>query len=222
MVDRSPMVGLLWLLLLVGAAPAWAASLQVVDARDGSPLVDAVVEVNHPGPSRPDTENDIIQRDATFIPHVSLVPRESRVSFPNRDTTRHHVFSFSPAKTFELELYLQETPPPVSFDRAGVVVLGCNIHDHMRAFIVVSDAPTMAMTDADGHVSLADLPPGTHTLRIWHPHLEDTHLAWWEGTITAGEPYSVALELRATPPAPPEPSALQQRFRQALEYREQE
>lgn len=219
--DRNRL-GVPLLLLLLGAVPASAASLQVVDARDGTPLSDAVVEVHHPGASSPVTENDIIQRDATFIPHVSLVPTGSRVSFPNRDTTRHHVFSFSPAKTFELELYLQETPPPVSFDRPGVVVLGCNIHDHMRAFIVVSDAPTAAMTDADGHVPLADLPPGTHALRVWHPRLEDTHLLWWEGSIDADESRTVALELRATPPAPPEPSALQQRFRDALEYRERE
>ncbi|MFC2991938.1 Cupredoxin [Halomonas tibetensis] len=221
MAYRSPHVGLL-LLLLVGAAPALAASLQVVDAHDNTPLAGAVVEVHHPGSYLPRTDNDIIQRDATFIPHVSLVPAGSRVSFPNRDTTRHHVFSFSPAKPFELELYLQETPPPLAFDRAGVVVLGCNIHDHMRAFLVVSDAPTAAMTDADGRVSLADLPPGTHALRVWHPRLEDTHQMWWEGTIDAEESRSVALELRATQTAPSEPSALQKRFREALEDRASE
>ncbi|HSP57206.1 MAG TPA: Cupredoxin [Halomonas sp.] len=223
----TPILGCLaWLCLslslsLVLATPASGAQLQVVDAGTGEPLEDAVVEVFHPGaPSAAGDAGQVMQRDAAFVPHVSVVAVDSRVSFPNRDTTRHHVFSFSPAKVFELELYLQETPPPVSFDQTGVVVLGCNIHDHMQAFIVVSDAASIARTDADGRAVLPDLPTGRHALRVWHPRLEDTHQQWWEGQIRQGETRTVALELKASLPVRAEPSALQKRFRQALHDRE--
>lgn len=213
---------LAWLWLGVAlATPASGAQVLVTDASTGKPLENAVIEVFHPGtPAAVDDTKQVIQRNATFIPHVTVVPTGSQVSFPNRDTTRHHVFSFSPAKVFDLELYLQETPSPVTFNQSGVVVLGCNIHDHMRAFIVVSDAPSIAKTDADGRGVLPDLPPGRHLLRIWHPRLEDTHQQWWEGQISQGETLTVALDLKATLPIPEEPSALQKRFKQALQDRE--
>ncbi|MBS9403467.1 methylamine utilization protein [Halomonas sp. TRM85114] len=220
--DTLLLRGLAWLCLsLVLASPASGAQLQVTDASTGEPLADAVVEVLHPGtPSAAGDAGEVMQRDAAFVPRVSVVAVDSRVSFPNRDTTRHHVFSFSPAKVFDLELYLQETPPPVTFDQAGVVVLGCNIHDHMRAFIVVSNAPRIARTGADGRVALPGLPAGRHALRIWHPRLEDTHQQWWEGQISRGETRTVALDLEASLPVRAEPSALQERFRQALQDRE--
>ncbi|SEK76751.1 methylamine utilization protein [Halomonas daqiaonensis] len=213
---------LAWLGLgLFLATPVSAAQLQVIDASTGEPLENAVIEVQIPDASpAAGYITQVTQRDATFIPHVSVVAVGSRVIFPNRDTTRHHVFSFSPAKVFDLELYLQDTPPPVIFDQAGVVVLGCNIHDHMQAFIVVSDAPHIVRTDADGRVTMPDLPAGRHALRIWHPRLDDTHQRWWEGQITQGETRTVALDLEARLPVPAEPSALQERFRQALQDHE--
>lgn len=209
------------LLIVAPLSMAEAATVRVVDAETGEPLARAVVEAWHPAPSDGSDEvQNVIQRDATFIPTVSLVSQGASVRFPNRDTTRHHVFSFSPAKTFELELYLQDTPPPIVFDKAGVVVLGCNIHDHMEAFIVVSEASSAVLTGEDGVAELGTLPAGRHRLRVWHPRLEDTHRQWWEGEIEAGADRRVALELRATPPPPGDPSPLQQRFREALENRE--
>ncbi|MDZ7851687.1 MAG: Cupredoxin [Halomonas sp.] len=223
MINGKPVLGCLaWLCLgLFLAKPAGGAQLQVIDASSGEPLENAVIEVQLPNASPAANHTaQVTQRDANFIPHVSVVAVGSRVTFPNRDTTRHHVFSFSPAKVFDLELYLQETPPPVIFDQAGVVVLGCNIHDHMQAFIVVSDAPRIVKTDADGRVALPDLPAGRHALRIWHPRLDDTHQQWWEGQIIQGETRTVALDLEARLPVPAEPSALQERFKQALQDRE--
>lgn len=194
-----------------------AATVVVVDAASGQPLADAIVEVvPEDAEPRAPSEAEVIQRDAAFHPKVTRVPTGSAVSFPNRDTTRHHVYSFSRAKTFDLELYLQETPPPVIFDTAGVVVLGCNIHDHMQAFIVVSDAAHAVTTQADGVAQFPDLPAAEHRLRVWHPRLDDSHQRWWEGNVSAGQQLTVPLSLEATPPPEPSLSPLQQRFRDAV------
>ena len=150
---------------------------------------------------------------------VLAVPVGAAVEFPNRDTTRHQAYSFSPAHPFNLDLFLRETPPPEYFDKPGVVVVGCNIHDSMQAFIIVSEAPYFAKTGDDGTVSF-DLPPGNHRLRIWHPKLEDTHYEWWEGELAGNTSRSVALTLNASLPAVEKPSALERRFQQALQQRQ--
>jgi hypothetical protein len=95
----------------------------------------------------------------------------AEVAFPNRDTVRHHVYSFSPAKRFELKLYAKGEAPRVKFDKAGVVAVGCNIHDSMVAFIKVVDTPYAAKTDEHGVAVLHGAPAGGATLRIWHPYL---------------------------------------------------
>lgn len=219
---RAPHVLLSFLLLAAGllsSLAAQAARITVTDAATGDPLPEAVVEVHIEGASQATTSSiEIYQRDAAFHPHVSAVPVGSRVSFPNRDTTRHHVYSFSPTGVFDLNLYRQDTPPPVPFDKAGVAVLGCNIHDHMQAFIVVSDAEQLAISDEKGQVRLDDLPPGEHRLRLWHPRLEETHQQWWEASEPVGADgrRSVALTLSVVARPAPEPSALQQRFNRAL------
>ena len=194
---------------------AYAAQI-AISGVDGLPLENAVVEVYYaPAEGYPPQEENIYQRDAAFHPKVLIVPTGSYVAFPNQDTTRHHVYSFSPAKTFDLNLYLQETPPPVQFNQAGVVVLGCNIHDHMQAFIVVSDAPYTALTGAEGTLSLPTLPAGEHRVRVWHPQLDDSQHVWWEGIITDNDQLEVTLELNALPPPTPTLSPLQQRFKDA-------
>lgn len=187
-----------------------------ISSAEGLPLEDAVVEVYYDTEvvNQPQEQN-IYQRDAAFQPNVLTVPTGSYVAFPNEDTTRHHVYSFSPAKTFDLNLYLQETPPPVHFEQAGVVVLGCNIHDHMQAFIVVSDAPYAAKTDEAGALTLPALPPGQHRIRVWHPRLDDSQQVWWEGVIADTDQLEIQLELNAVPPPAPTLSPLQQRFKDA-------
>ncbi|MGM0857758.1 MAG: Cupredoxin [Pseudomonadota bacterium] len=206
------------LMTLVSVSPPVVASdarISVTDA-DGQPLPNAVVEVYFPGGTSADTGvEQVSQHDAAFHPEVLAIPVRSQVEFPNHDTTRHHVYSFSPAKTFDLNLYLQETPPPVSFDKPGVVVLGCNIHDHMQAFIVVSEAPFYALTDSTGQVTLPSLPPGEHRVRVWHQRLDDSQQRWWEGNIAAADHLSVPLELNATPQPGKQLSPLQQRFNEA-------
>jgi plastocyanin len=135
---------LLALLLLISGVPAAAAELVVtVRQPNGAPVANAVVSLypgGRPAPLAPPAGvYKVAQKDTQFHPFVLVVPVGATVAFPNYDAFRHHVYSFSPAKRFELKLYAREQNRTVRFDRAGVVPLGCNIHDQMTAFIKVSD-----------------------------------------------------------------------------------
>lgn len=99
---------------------------------------------------------------------MTVIQAGSSIIFPNKDSVRHHVYSFSPAKTFELKLYSGVPSTPVVFDKAGTVVLGCNIHDQMLAFVYVVDTPYFAKTDASGKVKIGDVPNGDYLLKVWH------------------------------------------------------
>ena len=106
------------------------------------------------------------------MPYVKPVFVGSTVRFPNSDNIRHQVYSFSPAKKFELPLYAGTNAPPVTFDKPGVVVLGCNIHDWMIGYIYVAETPFFAKTGPLGTASIADLPPGEYSVRVWHPSMD--------------------------------------------------
>lgn len=140
----------------------------------GAPLADAVAMLEPAGGKVavvPMTGVQIAQEKRRFQPRVTLITTGTRVSFPNLDSVRHQVYSFSPAKTFELKLYGAGTGESVVFDKPGVAILGCNIHDAMVAWVVVSDTPYTARSGAEGHARLADVPAGDYTLRMWHPGL---------------------------------------------------
>jgi plastocyanin len=141
----------------------------------GTPVSDAVITAypeggGRAGPVRFDWPQEMDQHNLQFAPFVLIVPVGANVSFPNRDAVRHHVYSFSPAKKFELKLYGRDETRSVRFDKAGVVALGCNIHDNMVAFIRVVDTPFAAKSDASGQAVLRGLPPGPVRVRIWHPY----------------------------------------------------
>lgn len=149
-----------------------AAGLQV-QVRDGSghAVVDAVVyaEPETPAaPAKPVAGIEIEQKDRKFLPLVTVIQSGSQISFPNNDSVRHHIYSFSSAKKFEQKLYNGSAAAPVVFDKAGTVVLGCNIHDRMLAYIQVVDTPYFGKTDASGKVTLDRLPAGKYTVRTWH------------------------------------------------------
>jgi len=153
-----------------GAALAAPVEVTVTDAA-GRPLADAVVFVESAAAkaaARPLADVDIVQAQKTFQPMVTAVTVGTAVGFPNRDTVRHHVYSFSPAKRFELKLYVGTPAAPVVFDRPGVAVLGCNIHDDMAAWVVIVETPWFGKTDVQGRVRLPEVPAGRHQLRIWH------------------------------------------------------
>ena len=162
--------------LIVSAIATQAAAgdlaVTVKDAA-GQPVNDAVVTL-HPaggadhGPIHFPWSYTMAQQDIAFRPFVLIVPVGAEVRFPNKDKVRHHVYSFSPAKTFQLKLYGQEETRSVEFDRAGVVALGCNIHDRMIGFVDVVDTPWAAKT-AGGRAVIADAPTGAVVLNVWHP-----------------------------------------------------
>jgi len=151
--------------------PGFSATLEITIKDARSALVeDAVVwAMPKPGPAPARRrEAAVAQRDKTFIPLVTVVQTGTPVQFPNQDPIRHHVYSFSAAKPFEIKLYAGTPVAPIVFDKPGEVVLGCNIHDHMLAYIYVVDTPYFAKSGKDGMVRLEGLPAGDYDLLLWH------------------------------------------------------
>jgi plastocyanin len=166
----AALCALLW---LTGAASAGSLRVQVLDSA-GKPLKGAVVSLVSDAARRavrPLPEQEISQENKQFVPAVRVVTVGTLVRFPNRDSVRHHVYSFSPAKKFEIKLYAGTPAAPVLFDQPGVAVLGCNIHDQMVGWVVVLDTPYFAQTDAQGQALLEGMPAGAHQLRAWHARL---------------------------------------------------
>jgi plastocyanin len=159
-------------LLAMGMAlPCAAAALDVSVVDDhGAPLGLAAVFAipDKPATAPPANRTAVMdQSHKAFVPHVLVVQTGTSVDFPNNDTVSHHVYSFSEAKSFELPLYKGDHYPPLVFDKPGVVVLGCNIHDDMLGYIVVVDTPYFAITDRSGEAHIAALPAGGYTVRVW-------------------------------------------------------
>ena len=147
----------------------------VTDAA-GNPLTDAVVMLEPIGTHvsvKPMQGVQIAQHDLQFSPQVSVVTVGTAVLFPNQDTVRHHVYSFSPAKTFQIKLYAGVPHTPIVFDKPGIAVLGCNIHDGMVAWVVVTDTPLWARSVAGGYARVADVAPGSYQMHVWHSTLAE-------------------------------------------------
>jgi plastocyanin len=195
--------------LLLAAAPAFAADLTVqVRTANGAGVANAVVMLypaGRPAPLGPVRGSyQIAQRDLQFSPFVLVVPVGAQVSFPNFDNVRHHVYSFSPVRRFELRLYAREQMRSIRFDRPGIVPLGCNIHDNMIAFIAVADTAYAARTDAAGRAVFAGVPGGAVVARIWHPYLRapsnQIELNW---TVAASGRQAQAVPVNLRPPPRP-------------------
>jgi len=173
--DRLAITTVWTSLLLIQAASLNASELIVrVENSSGKPVADAVIYVATDAgtPTRaPQTAAVIDQVDKEFIPYVTAVQVGSQINFPNNDAIRHHVYSFSPAKQFELPLYKGDAARPVLFEKVGVVALGCNIHDWMSSYVFVAATPWFAITDQNG-VARLDLPQSGVALEVWHPRLK--------------------------------------------------
>jgi plastocyanin len=182
--ERVPPVPsrLCWFVLVAGmalgtaCAGAATVSVQVAD-RAGKPLAEAVVmlvPVSGRLPIRPMSGVEIAQSHRQFSPRVTVVTVGTSIAFPNLDTVRHHVYSFSPVKSFELKLYAGVPATPVVFDKPGVATLGCNIHDAMVAWVVVVDTPLFTRSGVAGKAEIDAVPAGDYELRVWHSELPES------------------------------------------------
>jgi plastocyanin len=196
---------ILYALALAGAALPLAAAplnVRVVDA-SGHPVRDAVVTLYPSGaaarPPRVGGRVVVAQQNLQFRPFLTVVPVGADVSFPNLDPTKHHVYSFSPAKKFELKLFAKDQSRTVHFDKPGVVALGCNIHDQMSAFIVVTDSAWTTRTNAQGIAAFADAPNAPARVTIWHPYLRAPGGLVQQAVAATQRSLSVQVRLRPPP-----------------------
>jgi plastocyanin len=165
------------LLLLALPLPALAGELTVdLKTTSGQPVSNAVISFKPASgaaamPARFNAPLTVEQKDIHFDPFILIVPVGSEVAFPNKDKVRHHVYSFSPAKRFEIKLYGRDETRKIIFDKVGVVALGCNIHDQMMGFVVVLDTPYAAKVGPSGQATLTNIPAGGGVLTVWQPFM---------------------------------------------------
>jgi plastocyanin len=188
-----------WLALLMLCSPGSIAAPVVVEVlgADGEPMPYAILSLPGNAAGQAGAETALIdQREKRFDPFVTIVRPGSLVRFPNSDDTRHHVYSFSEAKTFELKLYEANDAPPVRFERPGLVTLGCNIHDNMKGYVLVTGDPLATVTDGNG-VAIVDgdqLPAERPSLELWHPLADAPRTVTLTAAQRAGqEPVRVQL-----------------------------
>jgi plastocyanin len=192
--------------LCVLSSHAFAASIavQVSDAA-GKPLADVVLYADPEGGAAMPKQlkaASIEQRGLKFLPLVSVVQAGSQISFPNNDKVRHHIYSFSPAKKFDQKLYSGVAAAPQVFDKAGTVVLGCNIHDRMVAYVKVVDTPFFAKSDAEGIARIEVPAAGKYTLNAWHFNMSATANTSMPVAVKAGDaPTAVQFRLATKPRA---------------------
>lgn len=169
--------GLTAIVASTATAVVWASSVSVTATdRTGAKMEDVVVYATPVGgavgPAADASETVTIAQDQLqFSPYVTTIRTGTAIKFPNYDKIEHHVKSFSSAKEFEIKVYEKGTPPPVVFDKPGVVIVYCMFHGWMRAYVMVVDTPHFAKTEASGAVNLDKLKEGTYEIRAWHPDM---------------------------------------------------
>jgi len=195
--SRAPS-GLMAGLFAAACMGAQAAPQTIIVINDaGQPVGQAAVSVYVKGArttAAPGVTANMAQKGRAFQPTVLAVQTGTPVLFPNFDTVRHHVYSFSAAKKFEIKLYSGTPAAPVVFDKAGTATLGCNIHDQMLGYIHVVDTPHFGVTGSDGQLNL-DLPAGEHRVQIWWPALGETNPGV-EQILKAGGSQAIALHVK--------------------------
>lgn len=175
-----------------------------INTQDNEPLPGAVVYLTPTQPSAIEapTATAIMDQVARkFEPHILAVQKDTPVSFPNSDSIKHHVYSFSPAKVFELQLYRGSETDPVIFGKTGTVELGCNVHDWMLGYIYVVDTPYFKQND-ESNVVTVDVPNGEYELKVWHPRLKDKDASQTQTVnITAPAQFTVSMQQSLLPAA---------------------
>ncbi len=199
------------------AAEPQALTVRVIDSQTQQPVADARVLVNN-GPTAEPSGFEMAQKNRQFQPGSLVIPRGSEVNFPNLDNTQHHVYSFSPAKAFNLELFADQPDAPVVFDKTGVVEVGCNIHDRMQGFIIVTESALSANTDDSG-LARVSLPADNDlsdqvSVSIWHPRLTNANrTANFTVSLIASDPAELALDLAPEGKKAGRLDGLQKRYR---------
>jgi len=162
------------LMLIAFQGAAQELNVQVLD-KDNNPIGGAVVEVtlskNFENNNLPESAS-MAQVNKRFVPHILTVAKGTPVIFPNKDSIKHHVYSFSPAKTFELKLYKESLPSPILLDKAGIISMGCNIHDWMAGYIYVAESQYFGQTDENGSY-MVKLPAEVSSVTVWHPRFDE-------------------------------------------------
>jgi len=177
MLQKLTLVSLSTWFLFVPGLSAQQITLRLIDG-DGSAVAGTVMELLSESvldsTSMGMREAQIDQLDKEFVPTVTTIVAGGNASFPNSDDILHHVYSFSPAKTFDTPLYGSDADSQYheTFDVPGVVEIGCNIHDWMLAYIYVGQSDLMAISDGQGIATLTGIPPGEYTLKVWHSRLD--------------------------------------------------
>lgn len=208
-------VGVFFMAFAVQNVIADTVRVEILDA-DGQPLANAaLLMASHKPNVKVSGQQAVVdQVDKQFTPTVSAVEPGTDVVFPNSDNIRHHVYSFSEAKSFELKLYSDEEKPSVNFDKAGIVTLGCNIHDQMVAYVLVSDEYDIAVTNEQGVVELdleeSEVPA---KVKVWHYWMGD-ELSKAQSVQLTPDSGKLTGQVQVSPPKQKdkEPSRLEQRF----------
>ncbi|MCU1736315.1 MULTISPECIES: methylamine utilization protein [Pseudomonas] len=224
MARPTSLIGLFLLvacLLSSGLSAAAGFQAEIVD-QDGKPLPNAVLTLQGDAPPPVlSLKADMDQRDKQYDPHVLAVHTGTQIRFPNSDNIRHQVYSFSTPKRFELRLYEGTPSDPVLFDKPGIVVLGCNIHDWMLGYVYVTDDPWFAVSDKKGLIRFDKLPAGRYHVTLWHPQVADM-LPQPGGEIGVSatdlkQRFSLSIQpLSPDAPAAPAPSAFGDAFNKAV------
>ena len=209
--------------LLLGAATCGFAMASAADPvrftvtdLAGNPVANAVVSVainaQPESASSPPSMATVDQQGKRFVPRVSVIRAGQYVQFPNSDDIRHHVYSFSAAKSFEIRLYRGKPAEPLLFDKPGIVSLGCNIHDRMRGFIYVhDDQEIVGMTDSAGQVLLNSAAGGA--VHVWHEQLQDpSRRLRVEAQPSASSPTGQLIEIELRPVNPTPSNSFRKRF----------
>lgn len=208
-------VGVFFMVVAVQSVVADTVRVEIL-AADGQPLANAALLIeSRSAPAKVSSKQAVVdQVDKQFTPTVSAVQPGTDVVFPNSDNIRHHVYSFSEAKNFELKLYSDKEKPSVNFDKAGIVTLGCNIHDQMVAYVLVSDEYDIVVTNDQGIVDLnlqeSEAPA---EIRVWHYWMGD-ELSKAQNVQLTSDSGKLTGQVQVSPPVreDKEPSRLEQRF----------
>lgn len=197
MLPKQALLGVLTTIVVLNAISASAATstVSVVD-ENAQPFSGAVVEVLGENLTTDDPVPSAVmdQVNSQFEPHILVVQKHAAVSFPNSDSIKHHVYSFSPAKPFELQLYKGRPPEPEQFNKAGVVAMGCNVHDWMVGYIYVANSKYVKRTDKNGQV-VFDLPDGDYSIKVWHPRIKPQDINRLEKITTENATFKLTQPL---------------------------